>query len=190
MGYKNKLSTNNVGILSLNERSKSVHKDYFSSVNGFLSFYRQKSMSRIPILENIKAKGALNEDGNFIIYFNSQELINISSEIKEELKNKYGFEFVLYSNTLFFKGNIMDGFKYNHLSEEISTFIVNGNIVPFNRAKRTSSIGILKKIENVIHLNSSLNITYKEDGGTKFKKHLKSNVIGVDISMQFKNDVA
>ena len=179
-----------IEILPENERITTESQDYFSSVNGFLSFYKLKSMSRTPIIENISAKGVLNGDGNFIIYFNSKEFINIPQKVRENLKCKYGFGFMLFPETLFFKGSIMDGFDYNHLSENISTYIVNGDVVPFNKAKRTSSIGKITKIEDIIHLDSSVSITYKNDGITELKKHSKSTLIGVDISMQFKKGAA
>jgi len=179
-----------IKLIPENEKINAVTQDYFSSVNGFLSFYTLKSISRTPIIENILAKGVLKADGNFIIYFNSKEFINMPHDVKENLKCKYGFGFMLFPETLFFKGSIMDGFDYNHLSKNISTYIVNGDVVPFNKAKRTSSIGKITKIEDVIQLDSSISITYKNDGITELEKHSKSTLIGVDISMQFKKGAA
>ena len=165
-------------------------QNLFSSIDGSLSFYYIKSFSRLLVLENVMVKGILKENGIFIVYFNGKELINLPPEIRENLKYKYGLASLLFSDTLFFNGSLMDGFNYSHLSEEISTYIVNGNIVPFNKAQRTSSIGKLKKIEDVIHLNSSLTISPQNNELIKPKKHSKSNLIGIDISMQFKKGAA
>jgi len=165
-------------------------QNLFSSIDGSLSFYYIKPFSRLLVLENVMVKGILKENGIFIVYFNGKELINLPPEIRENLKYKYGLASLLFSDTLFFKGSLMNGFNYGHLSEEISTYIVNGNIVPFNKAQRTSSIGKLKKIEDVIHLNSSLTISPQNNELIKPKKHSKSNLIGIDISMQFKKGAA
>ncbi len=186
MNNINSLQTNPIEITQANNKVDILTQKSFSSITGVLSFYTLKSFSKTPILENIMAKGVLKEDGNFIIYFNSKEFINVSPNIREDLKYKYRFSFVLFPDTLFFNGSLMDGFNYNHLSEDISTFIVNGDILPFNKANRASSIGKLKKIEDVIHLNSSLSITYINNSLIKHKKESKSSLIGVDISMQFK----
>jgi hypothetical protein len=165
-------------------------QDLFPSIDGSLSFYYLKSFSKIPVLENIMVNGVLKEDGILIIYFNEKEFINVPSDIKENLKYEYGLSTVLFPDALFFEGSFMDGFSYDHLSEEISTYIVNGNIVPFNKAQRASSIGKLKKIEGVIHLNSSLIIRPQNNEFTKPKKYSKLNLIGIDISMQFKKGAA
>jgi len=163
--------------------------NFFSSVNGFLSFYLLKSYSRTPILENISVNGALREDGTFMIYFNEKEFINVPYEIKENLRYKYGLGTILFSNSLFFKGSLMDGFDYNYLSENISTFIINGDMVSFKKASRTSSIGKLKKINDVVYLDSNVTIKCKEEEFNKQRKYLKSN-LGIDISMQFKKGAA
>ncbi len=177
-------------IISSREKVSDKPQNLFSSIDGSLSFYYLKSFSRIPVLENVMVKGILKEDGTFIVYFNGKEFINLAPEVRENLKYEYGLGSLLFPDTLFFKGSLMDGFNYGHLSEEISTHIVNGKIVPFNKAQRPSSIGKLKKIEGVIHLNSSLIITPQNNELTKFKKYSKSNLIGIDISMQFKKGAA
>lgn len=177
-------------IISSRKKVSAKPQNLFSSIDGSLSFYYLKSFSRIPVLENVMVKGILKEDGTFIVYFNGKELINLPPEVRENLTYEYGLGSLLFPDTLFFKGSLMDGFSYSHLSEEISTYIVNGNIVPFNKAQRASSIGKLKKIEGVIHLNSSLIITPQNNEFTKPKKYSKLNLIGIDVSMQFKKGAA
>jgi hypothetical protein len=177
-------------IISSRKKVSAKPQNLFPSIDGSLSFYYLKSFSRIPVLENVMVKGILKEDGTLIVYFNEKKLINLSPEVRENLKDEYGLGSLLFPDTLFFKGSLMDGFNYSHLSEEISTYIVNGNIVPFNKAQRASSIGKLKKIEGVIHLNSSLIITPQNNEFTKPKKHSKLNLIGIDVSMQFKKGAA
>ncbi len=170
--------------------SREIRQDCFSSVNGDLSFYNLKSLSRTPMLENITISGVLREDGTVLIYFNEDEVMDMPVEIKENLNYTYGLGFMLFPDSLFFKGSIMDGFKYDHLSEEISTCIVNGNIIPFSNNQRASSIGKLKRIEDIIHLKSSLTITYRNNKLIKTKMPSKRLCLGIDISMQFKQAIA
>lgn len=171
------------------EKLSAVNQSFFSSINGYLSFYNIKSISRISVLEKIIISGFLNEDGSVIIYFSGLEIIDILSGIKENLIHKSGLNLPLLPNTPFFKGSIMDGFNYNHLSEEISTYIVNGNVVPFSKTQRASSIGKLKRVEDIIHLNSSLRITYNNNLSEN-ETHSKRQSLGINISMQFKQAVA
>ena len=176
-------------VISSKTKINRLPNDFFSSVNGFLSFYLLKSYSRTPISENISVNGALKEDGTFIIYFNEKEFINIPYEIKANLKCKYGLGSILFSNTLFFKGSLMDGFEYDHLSENTSTFIVNGDMVSFKKASRTSSIGKLKRINDIIYLNSNVTIKCKNEEFSKQQKYLNSK-LGIDIFMEFKKGAA
>jgi len=176
-------------IINPHEKTNKLPNKCFSSVNGFLSFYLLKSYSRTPILENISVNGALKEDGTFMIYFNEKEFINIPYEIKENLKCNYGLGSILFSNTLFFKGSLMDGFDYDHLSEKTSTFIVNGDMVSFKKASRTSSIGKLKRIDDIIYLNSNVTVKCKNEEFRKKRKYLNSN-LGINISMEFKKGAA
>jgi len=180
---------NELKVIPPDTKINRLPNHFFLSVNGLLSFYLLKSYSRTPILENISVNGALKEDGTFMIYFNEKEFINIPCEIKENLKCKYGFRSILFSNTLFFKGSLMDGFDYDHLSENTSTFIVNGDMMSFKKAGRTSSIGKLKRINDIIYLNSNVTIKCKNEKLSERRKDLRSN-LGIDISMEFKKGAA
>jgi len=83
----------------------------------------------------------------------------------------------------------MEGFSYANLSQEISTFIVNGNIASLKKVERATSIGQLKRIEDTIHLNSSFSIISKNDEMVKIRKYSKLN-LEIDISIQFKRGAA
>jgi len=172
-----------------NEKYTERSQDVFSSVDGLLSFYSKKSFLRTPLLENITIKGFLKEDGEINIYLHEKDLINIPSDIRENFKFKYGLDSILFPGTLFFKGSLMEGFSYANLSQEISTFIVNGNIVSLKKVERATSIGKLKRIEDIIHLNSSFSIMSKNEELVKIKKYSKLN-LEIDISIQFKRGAA
>ena len=181
------LQTNKSEASFINNKDFSA-STFFPSINGFLSFYKIKPLSKTPILENIKIKGVLKDDGTFSISIKEEEFIQQLDEVTETFKCKYGLRFTLFPGTTFFKGSFMDGFEYNELSENISTYIINGDMVSFNKAKRFSSIGELKKVENTIHLNSS--VIFKCTNDIKLQKRSKLNFIGIDISMQFKKNAA
>ena len=174
---------------SSNKEYKEKPQDVFSSVDGLLSFYSKKSFLRTPLLENITIKGFLKEEGEIIIYLHEKDLINIPSDIRENFKFKYGLDSILFPNTLFFKGSLMEGFSYANLSKEISTFIVNGNIASLKKVERATSIGKLKRIEDIVHLNSSFSIISKNDEMAKIRKYSKLN-LEIDISIQFKRGAA
>lgn len=83
----------------------------------------------------------------------------------------------------------MEGFSYANLSQEISTFIVNGNIASLKKVERATSIGKLKLIEDIIHLNSCFSVISKHNEMAKTRKYSKLN-LEIDISIQFKRGAA
>ena len=82
----------------------------------------------------------------------------------------------------------MDGFDFKDLSENISTYIVNGDMISFDKIKRASSIGKLKRMEDTIYSNSSMIILSENVELDAIQKYSKSN-LGIDISMQFKRGI-
>ncbi len=184
-----KVSSQN-SITSSNIKINKLSDNYFSSINGVLSFYNLKPFSRIPILKNINITGYLKEDGKLAIYIIKDGADSEFYEVKESLQYNYGLGFTLFHNTLFFQGNFMDGFNFNHLSENISTYILNGNMASLSNTKRITSIGKLKRIEDILHLNSSLRISGMTKTFSYNKKRLKPNFLGIDITMQFKRRLA
>ena len=178
-------------ILDVKRRMDTPTQNLFSSVQGVLSLYSLNSFSRMSLYENITVKGVLKEDGAIHIYLGGEDedFIPQIHQINKTLQCKYGLGLIFFPDVLFFKGSLMDGFEFDNLSENISTFIVNGNMNSFNKVKRASSIGKLNRIEDIIYLNSSMTILSKNVELNTTQKYSKSN-LGIDISMQFKRGIA
>jgi len=177
-------------ILDSKRRMCISTQNLFSSVHGVLSFYSLKSFSRILLYENIIVKGVLKEDGAISIYLGGEDENSIPQirQINKNLKCKYGLGFIFFPDIFFFNGSLMDGFEFDSLSENISTFIVNGDMISFNKVRQASSIAKLKRMEDTIYLNSSITILSENVELDNIQKYSKSN-LGIDISMQFKRGI-
>lgn len=125
------------------------------SGNGNVSIYAKKNLSSRPIIQDILVSGSLKENGEFAITLNNQKFSFESSAARQGLRCGYGIGFSAFTNSDFFEGSFMDDINFETLNENISTDIVGGNLIALNRAKKVSFIGELKKIDDIIYLNSS-----------------------------------
>ena len=161
---------------------------HYDSIDGSLSFYKLQSISRVPLLKNIKIAGRLQENGRFTITIDKEELTHEIEAMKTSVKCPYGFGFTVFPGTVFFTGSFMDGFSYNDLSENPTTYIVNGKMLSLNLAKQVSFIGQLTKVANRIYLNSTITFACPATETQTFQQRTRPYLIGIAISMSFERN--
>lgn len=169
-----------------------LSSNYLCAGIGLLSLYNQKSFTRSPNLSNIGVIGQLRKDGTFKIEVAEDENETNFYKAKRNLRDNCTFQFNLFPDVNFFKGNTMDEFNYLELSENVSTFIFNGKILSFDRIKNVSFIGRLKKIGTTIYFDTSfsfLNNTIKSKE-TNYGKVIEEYKVGIDLSFQLKLAIA